>query len=690
MAVSCINTEIKIMLKTRLTHRYLKIISFGINIFFSLFPVLIFAVEEIELSQLKSMSMEQLANMEVSIASKIPQSVEEVPAAVFVITSEDIRRSTVNSVPELLRMVPGINVARIDASHWAVSSRGFNGRFSNKLLILMDGRTVYSPLFSGVYWNVQDTILEDIERIEIIRGPGASVWGANAVNGVINIITRSATDTQGYLASVSAGNPETINAGFRYGGSLNEDMDYRIFTKFRKHNNFENTPSTTANDNWRDSRIGFRIDGLLDSTNDITLQGDIYRNKANQTTVFPSISLGEVIEQQTLDDNGGNILARWGHTHANSDQTTLQVYYDYQKRQEANDKRHTLDIDFQYQISPIGKHSLVMGAAYRLVDDKVKELQDVFFLDPEKQTQENFSAFIQDEIQLNDKWSITLGSKFEHSEYTGFEVQPSARLLWQAQEHQFVWASVSRTSRTPSRVENSIHGLFSVTPEASSFLPVPLGLVAIGNKNQDAETLHAYELGYRMRVAERLSFDISTFYNDYSNLRTLEEANLDFSHLPSHLVQYVNFDNKADGKTWGAEFFGNWKLSDKWRIQGAYSFLETKINPHSDSTDISAESVEDDSPKHQLSLQLAFDPANNWETDMWLRYTDEIKISGMDVPHYWSFDARIGWQVNKNLALSLVGQNIFDSSHIEFNDELGLIISTELPRAFYVKAVWDY
>ncbi len=647
------------------------------------------SVQADDIKELKAMSLEQLANMEVSIASRTPQSIEKTAAAVFVITSEDIRRSSATDIPELLRMVPGINVAQIDGSHWAVSSRGFNGRFANKLLVLIDGRAVYSPQFSGVYWNAQDTLLEDVERIEVVRGPGASVWGANAVNGVINIITRSAEDTQGNLLSVSAGDPKAARIGLRHGGAINNDIDYRVYAKFRKNNKFSDTRTNKANDDWKSRRMGFRVDGLLTADDDFTVQGDVYKNRASETTLYPDPLLGQKQYPQTLDDQGGNILARWKHSLDNADQTILQIYYDYQNRDETDDKRHTIDLDFQYHFAPMGQHKLTMGVGYRRNKDDINGVPNYLNYIPEKETQENYNAFIQDEIQINERWLFTIGSKFEDNEYTNTEIQPSARLLWQPKDKHALWMAVSKASRTPSRAETSLLGHQEYVPANPPALPVPVLITGIGNPKQKSESLIAYEVGYRFHVADQFSFDISGFYNDYSDLRTIEARQLNYSHLPAYLEQLYYFDNKGKGHSWGTEIAVDWRWTKNARLQMAYSYLEMDLKKDYGSTDISLDAAEKSSPKQQLSVRLDYDPATNWETDLWLRYTDDVYASG-NIADYWTLDARLAWLVNKKLTLSLVGQNIFDSSQKEYRDELRMIESTEVPRGFYARAVWKF
>ncbi len=647
------------------------------------------SVQADDIKELKAMSLEQLANMEVSIASRTPQSIEKTAAAVFVITSEDIRRSSATDIPELLRMVPGINVAQIDGSHWAVSSRGFNGRFANKLLVLIDGRAVYSPQFSGVYWNAQDTLLEDVERIEVIRGPGASVWGSNAVNGVINIITRSAEDTQGNLLSVSAGDPKAARIGLRHGGAINNDIDYRVYANFRKNNKFSDTRTSKANDDWKSRRMGFRVDGLLTADDDFTIQGDVYKNRASETTLYPDPLLGQKQYLQTLDDQGGNILARWKHSLDNADQTVLQIYYDYQNRDETDDKRHTIDLDFQYHFAPMGQHKLTMGVGYRRNKDDINGVPNYLNYIPEKETQENYNAFIQDEIQLNERWIVTIGSKFEDNEYTSTEIQPSARLLWQPKDKHALWMAVSKASRTPSRAETSLLGHQEYVPANPPALPVPILITGVGNPEQKSESLIAYEIGYRFHVADQFSFDISGFYNDYSDLRTIEARQLNYSYLPAYLEQLYYFDNKGKGHSWGTEIAVDWRWTEKARLQMAYSYLEMDLKKDNGSTDVSLDAAEKSSPKQQLSIRLDYDPVTNWETDLWLRYTDDVYASG-DMPDYWTLDARLAWLVNKKLTLSLVGQNIFDSSHKEYRDELRMIESTEVPRGFYARAVWKF
>ena len=414
--------------------------------------------------------LEDLLSMEVTSVSKKKQRLTEAAAAVFVITQEDIRRSGVTSIPEALRLAPGLQVAKIDANKWAISSRGFNTQFVNKLLVLIDGRSVYTPSYSGVYWDAQDTLLEDIDRIEVIRGPGATLWGANAVNGVINIITKQAGDTQGGLMVASAGNEEKVIAGLRYGAELNKNTHGRLYLKFNERDSsYAPGLDDEAGDDWKSLRGGFRIDSQPSDKDRWTVQGDVYEADENQTLNLwrdPSDPSNLNFAPFYLDANtadeiessGWNLLTRWDHLLSNTSNITLQLYYDHTKRAEnfLLQEQDTLDIDFQHQLEVFGNHDLVWGLGYRHIEDEFSNTYIVAFL-PDSGSSDLFSAFLQDEIELlPDRLRLTLGSKFEQNDFTGFEVQPSARLIWLPTERSTLWGSVSRAVRTPSRLEDRL------------------------------------------------------------------------------------------------------------------------------------------------------------------------------------------------------------------------------------------
>ncbi|MBL3619563.1 MAG: TonB-dependent receptor, partial [gamma proteobacterium endosymbiont of Lamellibrachia anaximandri] len=607
------------------------------------------------------LELEDLLSMEVTSVSKKKQRLNEVAAAAYVITQDDIRRSGVTSIPEALRLAPGIQVAKMDGNKWAISSRGFNAQFANKLLVLIDGRSVYTPSYSGVYWEVQDTVLQDIDRIEVIRGPGATVWGANAVNGVVNIITKQASETQGGLLVVGAGNEEKALTSLRYGAELGEQTFGKIYLKYNnRDSSYAPLPDEQAGDDWKSLSAGFRVDGVLNVSNRWTLQGDIYETDENQilqgvhldpadpanSPPYRDQNVADIIEA-----SGWNLLGRWEQRLSEDSSTTLQIYYDHNERKERvlGQRHDTLDIDFQHRFAPLEGHDIVWGLGYRRIQHDFDNTFSVS-LTPEEQTSDLFSTFVQDEIELApDTLRLTLGSKFEHNDYTGFEVQPSARLLWMPKEGHSLWSSVSRAVRTPSQVEDSASIVTRIIPIGPPPIP-PMVLKFNGSENFEAEELTAIELGYRVQPAERLSLDLALFYNQYNNLATLE---------PASLTELI-FDNKLEATSRGLELAMDWHLLEWWRLQANYSYIELEAETASDSVDQrSGAIVEGSSPKHQLSLRSAMDFSNEWSLDLWAYYVDELAASSFSstpIPGYTSLNTRLAWRPWEDMELSLVGQ----------------------------------
>ena len=640
--------------------------------------------------RLKALSLEELAAMKISIATRTPQARQDAAAAVFVITREDIRRSGATSIPEALRMVPGLNVARITRSVWAVSSRGYNGRYANKLLVLVDGRTVYTPLYSGVYWNVQQLPLEDVERIEVIRGPGASIWGANAVNGVINIITRSTEDTQSTVVASSLGAPLSGDIYFRQGGSLGENSGYRLYARYLYQDDAPQDQGTDGNDHWQDVRAGFRIDGLLRQSDEFTIEGDVYHNRSGRTITAPDYQVGHNVDQQREDDDNGLVLlSRLNHHHRSGGESTIQAYYDYQRRDEEQGFRHTVDLDYQYHFPAMGRHDLSAGAGYRYTHDDIQG-EPFLTLEPHDKSYQLFSGFIQDEITLADQWSCLLGTKMEVNDFTGMEVQPSARLLWRPDSHQAVWMSVSRAVRTPSRMERGMIGRIVLVPSEGPEQPYARVLQVMGNDGLDSETMMAYEMGYRFHPGESLYADLAIFYNHYDQFRSWEQLPPDTSRLPAYLVMPLQADQLMESESYGFELAADWRPGSALNLQLAYSWLQVNMLPGPDSQDIVSQQFEDISPRQQVSLRAGIDLAPGVELDGWLRYVDELEFSRSRIPAYWSLDLRLAWQVDERLELSVTAQNIFDDRHPEFLDEYGFITATEVERQIYGKVVFHF
>ena len=503
------------------------------------------------------MSLEQLMNIEITSVGKKSQHLSQSAAAAFVISQDDIRRSGATNIPDALRMAPGVQVARIDSNKWAVSARGFNGRFAKNLLVLIDGRSVYSPSFSGVYWDMQDVMLEDVERIEVIRGPGATLWGSNAVNGVINIITKSAADTQGGRISLGAG---TIEKGFgsaRYGAKLGDGETYaRAYGKGFGRSSFNTSDGRNSGDSWDRGQGGFRIDHQLGDDSSTTLQGDAYAGNVNQRINQPSLSPpGMVYTNDAGRISGFNLLGRWRKSLALDSEISVQAYYDhtYKKESFGVQERNTYDLELQHRFGFADWHDVIWGLGYRLNQDQISSPFQLDFGSP-RQDRQLFSAFIQDEMTLlEDQLKLTLGSKFEHNEFTGFEGQPNLRLSWTPNDEHSFWGAISRAVRIPSRGESDARIFSLIIPPSQQTSNFPVALYVDGNRQFRAEELLAYELGYRFMPSPRFSADLALFYNMYDGLRdgTEGQPNIDFA---SGLITIDSrLTNKVKGESYGAE-----------------------------------------------------------------------------------------------------------------------------------------
>ena len=635
-----------------------------------------------------AMSMEDLMNLQVTSVSKRTQKVADAAAAIFVLTQEDIRRSGATSIPEALRLVPGLEVARIDQNKWAIGSRGFNGRFDNKLLVLIDGRSVYTPLFSGVYWNVQDVMLEDVDRIEVIRGPGATLWGANAVDGVINVITKKAKATQSAVVTAGAGTEERAAGGVRYGSKLGDNTYYRAYTKY-----FDWRPSVypsgvTAHDGWDALRGGFRADWTPAGANSLTIQGDVYRSRFDETLTVASLSAPY---SNTFPNDGkysgGNILGRWNHTSEGSSMS-LQMYYDNTTITDHSlfgDHQNILDIDFQDGFHAGNSQQFVWGLGYRSIHDK-NDASFTVSLQPNQVTLNQFSTFLQDEISLVDnRLQITLGSKFERNEFTGFEIEPNARLLWNLTPNQSIWTAVSRAVRTPALTEEGLRLNSQVIPPGTPANPTPLpAVVAVFGSHQfNSEDLLAYELGYRVQATKNLSLDIATFYNNYSNLRTAEPGApfVEGSPAPTDFVIPFVAGNKMSGGTYGVELFADWKVVPKWRLVGSYSYLQMDIHKNIDSQDPTPDNPNGSSPRHQWYLRSSVDLPKHFEQDTTLRFVDHLPSLGL--PSYYSLDAHLGWRPVNSLEFSIGSQNLLNNWHLEFMPDFVNTSPTVVKRSIF-------
>lgn len=632
--------------------------------------------EETDSKNFFEMSIEELMEVEITLTSRKEEPLFKTPAAAYVLSNEDIRRSGASSIPEALRMVPGLEVARIDSNKWSITSRGFNQEFSDKLLVLIDGRSVYSPLFAGVYWDVQDVMLEDIERIEVIRGPGGTLWGANAVNGIINIITKSAKDTQGGLLTGGGGTEENGFTSLRYGGKLNNDIYYRIYSKYFSRDEGKSTRGFDAEDDAEAFRGGFRIDWDKTKDDHITIQGDVYEGNFGQNLINV-FNGGISYLADNVDVRGTNILTRWTRTFSETSDMSLQFYYDRTERYALNleETRDTYDIDFQHRFQLLDNHNLIWGFGYRNTGDNTKGSYGTSF-DPQNRSDQLLSAFVQDEITITENLlKLIIGSKFERNNYTGFEYQPSARLLWTPDEDNTVWASFTRAVQTPARAQTDMTLIYN-SLEANQ------GMAFVGTDDLESQVLKAYELGYRTRATEKLILDITGFYNEYDNLYSLEST----TAIPTTIVTRM-YDNKLYGETFGAELSGHYQATENWKLTAGYSFLEMNIHRRDSSASASREKTyEQNSPHNIFHLRSYLDLGGNLEFDTMIYYVDNVPDS--DVDNYIRLDARLGWNITEDMKLSLVVQNLLDRNHREFNGTS--VNETNAQRAFYAKFTYKF
>ena len=644
---------------TRLTGRIGRLTGYGVC---SLLPWLIASVAMSgekdpvpkSTSELKQMSLDDLTNYQVTSVSKKEEKLSQAASAIQVISQEDILRSGATSIPEALRLASNLQVAQVDSRQWAITARGFNSTTANKLLVLMDGRSVYTPLYSGVFWDVQDTLLADIDRIEVISGPGGTLWGANAVNGVINIITKSAKDTQGLLLSGGGGSVLHDFGGVRYGGQLGEQAFYRVYVKHFDRDGSRLPNGSNAGDAWQMTQGGFRTDWAARGDNTFTLQGDAYGGAIGQ------------LNARDVNVDGGNALGRWTKKFSEVSDFRLQFYYDHTHRNIPNIFRedlNTFDWDFQHRFPLGNRQDIVWGLDYRLNDDHVGNSPILAFLPPQLNTQ-LFSGFVQDEITVvENRLKLTLGSKLEHNDFSGFEYQPSGRLSLRLTDRQTLWAAISRAVRTPSRIDRD----FFVPPAPG----LPGGLA--GGPGFLSEKLLAYELGYRVQPRDQVSLSLAAFYNEYDDLRSLEPT------VPLILA------NGLEGETYGAEFTATYQATPWWRLHAGYTFLQMQLHTKASSRDTASQGQEGDSPHHQFLLRSSMDLTDKIQWDATARYVDNLPHQL--IPAYWSVDLRLAYQARKNLELAIVSQNLLDSQHPEF----GVPASRrEIQRGVYGKVTWRF
>jgi iron complex outermembrane receptor protein len=644
---------------------------------------------------LKQLSLEELGNVEITSVSKDPQQIMKTPAAVFVITQEDIRRSGATNIPEALRLAPGVEVAQIDGNHWSVAIRGFAGQFSKSLLVLVDGRSIYAPLFEGVYWDLPYVMLEDVERIEVIRGPGGTIWGSNAVNGVINIITKSADNTHGILATAGSGTVDQGTGAFRYGGTVGKDFNYRVYG-FGEIRGQEFHSDGDGFDHWRMGQMGFRTDWTSGKKDTFTVQGDIYRGVSGESSEIGSFfPPAETAEQGNDYVSGGDLLARWQHTTGEGSDIQVQAYFDRTNRQdfELGETRDTFDVDFVQHARIHGDQELTWGLGARVSPSNfIQTSQGVNFL-PAKQTDSIYSGFVQYELPIvRDKLSLTAGTKLEHNNFSGFDYQPSVRLLWTPTPRHSFWAAVTRAVRTPSRLDQDVQfNIFDeyYTPSPGA-APIPLYFQIQGDPKLKAEQLIAYEAGYRTQINSNLYLDVTAFYNGYSDLQGYGPIGLTESVMGNPPAPYLFFllpyANVIQGHTVGTEIAPNWKIARWWSVRGSYSFLHMSLRDKPGFTDTGTllSSYMGSSPSSIVAFQSRFNLPKHFELDETLRYSSALPAQA--VGSYTTADLRLGWHVGEGLDFSVVGQNLLEPHHYEFGGDPGPLVG--IKRGVYGKISW--
>jgi iron complex outermembrane recepter protein len=631
---------------------------------------------------LKQLTLGQLGNLRVTTVSKEPEKVWRTAAAIYVITQEDIRRSGARTLPDALRLAPGVEVSQIDGDKWAVGIRGFEGRLSRSVLVLIDGRSVYTPLFAGVYWEMQDTMIDDIDRIEVIRGPGGTIWGSNAVNGVINIITKSAKLTQGTRVSVGGGNVDQGFADARYGAG-SKDFHYRVYGKW-----FTRGPQFHSDDHEfdasREGQVGFRTDWDPTRRDSVTIQGDAYETIAGQRLDISYFNPPEILNVEANGHFfGENVIGRWQRTLSSGSDLQLQVYYDRTDRRDLNYReiRNTFDADFIHHLV-LPRQNLIWGAGLRISPSEYFQTVPSVDFEPHNQTYNIFSGFVQDEFGIvPNRLFFTVGAKFEHNSFSGFDVQPSGRLLWTVSPHQTVWTAVTRAVRTPSRIENNFSYSYLADPN------LPLFLRLIGDGQFSPEQLLGYEVGYRRLFKPSVYLDVATYYNQYDDLLSVESQApfVEDTPSPPHLVLPLYLRNGVEAITKGIEISPVWQPVRWWQLKGSYSYLHLTARDKPTSDDASTvRQLEGDSPQHKVVIQSDLNLSRNFQFDLNFRYLSSLP--DQKVGAYSTADARLGWLLSDKVQVSLVGENLLQPRHAEYGGDPGPLV--QIRRSAYLKVTW--
>lgn len=628
-------------------------------------------------------------------AVKREQKTQEVAASVFVVTQNDIRRSGVTSVPEALRMVPGVHVARMNTRQWAISIHGFNSRFSDKLLVLVDGRSIYSPHFNGTYWDAQDIMLESIDRIEVIRGSSAALWGNNGVNGVINIITKQAQDTQGLYLSGGYGPEEQGFGSIRYGGSLGDNTHYRLYSKYFNRDDGAKYHNKEPHDDSTLFSGGFRLDTQLDEHHELMLSGDIYDGTSGQAADAPDITQPNPYTRAVRNDNklsGENFLLRWTEKENGHLNWLVQSFFEHIERDDAilgEQESIVADISIQQDIL-WHAHDIGWGLEYKHVDNSLQAGSLIRYIPASRETN-LYSGFISDEIGFfSDQVKLTLASRFEHNDFTGFEWQPTARIAWQVNNRHTLWTAFSRSVRVPSLTDHNQYLEPQIFPEGSAHPMLPVVLQINGDKKMRSEEVLAYELGYRMQLSPDFKFDLAAYYNNYNHVRSFELDRLAVDFGPPVRINAIHhYDNKLEASVYGADLSADWHIKPWWRLVAGYSYAHSHIHEKNSSTDriTIPRNIYIMSPQHMGTLRSSWTVANDWDFDLWLRYVD--RLENTDINAYVNMDARLAWRPINGLELSVIGQNLLDKRQVQYTNEPATDIhNSQVERSVYFKLAY--
>jgi iron complex outermembrane receptor protein len=592
--------------------------------------------------ELSSLSLEQLSDVVITSVSRQEERLSNAAASIFIISSNDIMRSGARSLPEALRLAPNLQVARSDARNYAVSARGFNSVFANKLLVLIDGRSVYTPLFSGVFWDAQDVLLPDIARIEVISGPGATIYGSNAVNGVINIITKSSKDTQGGLLLLAGGERDQT-AALRYGGRLANNGHFRAYGKTVVVDDTRTASGANSQTGFRRTQAGFRSDWDLSRVG-FTISGDAYEGRLGQ------------IGTADIRIGGANLSGTVNAQLENGSDLHAQLVLDHVERNQPNafiEHLETVDLEVQHNFRIGERHRIAWGGGYRHATDKLNNGSAFAFL-PGELGMHWGNAFVQDEIALSTSLKATIGFKAEHNNYTGLEYLPNIRLAWAPDQSRLIWSSLARTVRAPSRIDRDFYA--PATPVMVNGVP---RFVVAGGPDFVSEVANVLEIGYRAQPTEVFSYSVTGFYSEYDKLRTLEP-------LPGGSV----FQNLGQGRTAGLEAWWRWQPVERWRLLGALVAQRVDTSLLSGSRDLTgATGLANSDPGRRWSLRSSLDISDTQQLDVSLRYTSAL--SKPAVPAYYEMDAQWSWRLRPDLDVSLIGQNLLHPSHAEFGGAPG-------------------